>query len=188
MTSDELLGHFLSRIFTRWTWWQWHFEAVMRGEPVRFVDALFDALLEIDAVIPGYAARTADALLDIAGPEKHEPHYEQILQRLAEVYIVGQLVRANWPWPVSFEDEPTAAGSARNPELVVRGPGMFIGIEVKAPALLTHARTRAERPIQSGGRVLPAGRLEEIAGGASRVTLPRDNPVKDFLASANDKF
>ena len=119
---------------------------------------------------------TTAALLDLAGPEKHLPHYEQILQRLAEVHVVRQLVRCGWPWQATFEDEPTVAGSDKNPEILVRGQGMEIGVEVKAPAILEHQRKRSTRPLQAGGRVFPLEQLEEIAGGVEKLTLPRDNP------------
>jgi hypothetical protein len=97
-------------------------------------------------------------------------------------------VRASWPEGTTFADEPVAPGSARNPEFVVSMPASRIGVEVKAPALLEHQRRRARRPLQAGGRVFPAEQLVEIARGEERLTLPRDNPVKDFLISADAKF
>lgn len=47
---------------------------------------------------------------------------------------------------------------------------------------------RGSRPLQAGGRILTPQELEEIAGGKEKLTLPRDNPVKDFLVSADGKF
>jgi hypothetical protein len=185
---EELIARFLNRVFDGWHWWHWHFTVAMRGGRVPFIDALLDALLDVDAVMPGYAKRTADSLVALGGPEKHEPHYDQILQRLAEVHVVRQLVTASWPWEPQFEDEPAAEGSAKNPEVVIRGPNVEIGVEVKAPALLEYSRIRGARPVQAGGRVFPPKSLEGVAGGPDKLTLPRDNPVKDFLASADEKF
>ncbi len=98
------------------------------------------------------------------------------------------MVGAPWPDGSPLADEPVAAGSDRNPELVVSTPNLRLGVEVKAPALLAHEEKRGSRPLQAGGRLFPASRLEEMAGGKEKLTLPRDNPVKDFLASADGKF
>jgi hypothetical protein len=61
--------------------------------------------------------------------------------------------------------------------------------EVKAPSLLMHQRARTMNPLQLPGRVFreAAERLTGAAGGGN-VTLPRDNPVKDFLISSEAKF
>lgn len=153
-----------------------------------FVQALVEAQLAIDAVMPGYAARTADAIAALSGREKHRPHYEQLLQRLAEIHVALHVVRAGWPPGSTFADEPVAPGSERNPEMVVSTPTLRFGVEVKAPALLAHEAQRGSRRLQAGGRIFPPSRMEEMAGGKEALTLPRDNPVKDFLVSADDKF
>ena len=163
-------------------------DVTLRGNTVPFVEALLDVLLEIDKEIPGYAQRTADALMALGGTERYEPHYEQILQRLAEVHVVAQVVRAPWPTAMEFEDEPIAPGSAKNPELVARGEGHEIGFEVKAPSPLAQERSRRSRPVQAGGRVFTRSQTEHWAGGPKNLTLPRDNAVKDFLLSADAKF
>jgi hypothetical protein len=188
MVREDLMQRFLTPLGSRWHYWEWHFDRTLRDERVPFIDALFDALLEIDRYLPGYAARTADALTALSGRKKYEPHYEQILQRLAEIHVVKQLVTHAWPWPVTFEDEPTAAWSAKNLELIVRGPNAEYGLEVKAPSSLLQERTRAARPLQAGGRVFSREEMERLAGGPDNLTLPRDNSIKDFLASANAKF
>jgi hypothetical protein len=53
---------------------------------------------------------------------------------------------------------------------------------------LEHARLRSSRPVQAGGRIFTPEQFQEIAGGKEKLTLPRDNPVKDFLISADEKF
>jgi hypothetical protein len=188
MTRDELFARLLQATSHDWHWWSFHFQSDARGRRVPFVDALIDALLEIDAVMPGYAARTAETIGTIAGRERHQPHYEQLLQRLAEIHVARQTVGAGWPEGTSFADEPVAPGSALNPELVIHTDDFRLGIEVKAPSLLAHEAQRSTRPLQGGGRILPPDRLAQMAGGRDQLTLPRDNPVKDFLISANDKF
>ena len=65
---------------------------------------------------------------------------------------------------------------------------MRLGVEVKAPALLQRAEQRSSNPFQAAARTLPPDALEQLAGEGKKVTLPRDNPVKDFLLSAEAKF
>lgn len=110
MTREDLLKRVLTPLGSRWHYWEWRFDRTLRDERVPFIDALFDALLEIDRYLPGYAARTADALTALSGREEYEPHYEQILQRLAEVHVVKQLVTHVWPWPVTAHVEDDAYG------------------------------------------------------------------------------
>ncbi len=56
------------------------------------------------------------------------------------------------------------------------------------PRLLEHARLRGSRPVQAGGRIFTPEQFQELAGGKDKLTLPRDNPMKKFLISADEKF
>jgi hypothetical protein len=188
VTRDDLFDRLHAGLTPRWHWYRWHFGTHGLGRPVPFVDALLDALLAADAAMPGYAARMADTLIQIGGREKDHADYEQLLQALAEVHIAAHVALAPWPAGTSFADEPVAPGSARNPELVVSTPDGHLGVEVKAPRLLDHEAMRKERPLQAGGRIFTPDQLASMAGGKDKVTLPRDNPVKDFLISADGKF
>ena len=40
--------------------------------------ALIKTLLQIDAAMPGYAARSADAVVALGSRERHKPDYEQL--------------------------------------------------------------------------------------------------------------
>jgi hypothetical protein len=144
--------------------------------------------MTIDAAMPGYAPRMANSISAIGGRERHDPDYEQLLHLLAEVHVALHMVCAPWPDEPTFADEPVAPGSARNPELVVSTPQFRLGVEVKAPSLLERETMRGARPMQAGGRIFSPEQLAEVAGGKDKVTLPRDNPVKDFLKSADGKF
>jgi hypothetical protein len=87
-----------------------------------------------------------------------------------------------------FALEPTAPGSQKNPELTVKVDQTLIAVEVKAPSLLAHQEARGEHEAQLVAR---SGYLEQLSnaiGGKDKVLLPRDNPVKDFLISADEKF
>lgn len=188
MTREDLLDRLRAGTGQQWHWWAWHFGVHGDRGRVPLVDALLDALLSIDAAMPGYAARMADTIISISGRTRDTRDYEQLLQVLAEIHVAAHIVSADWPEGTSFADEPTAGDSAKTPELVVTTSELRLGVEVKAPALLDHAAKRGSRPMQAGGRIFPPAALEKMAGGKDKLTLPRDNPVKDFLASANDKF
>jgi hypothetical protein len=187
VTRDALLDRLREGTAGAWHWYQWHFRAHAR-QPVPFVDALVDALLAADAVMPGYAARMADTIVAFRGRESDYSDYEQLLQVLAEIHVAAHVAQAAWPDGTSFADEPVAPGSARNPELVVFTERYRLGIEVKAPRLLDHEKMRNSRPMQAGGRIFEPDHLTKVAGGKDKVTLPRDNPVKDYLVSADGKF
>lgn len=188
MERSELFARLLEGTSNRWHWWSFHFQSAARGDDVPFVPALLGALLVIDDAMPGYAARNAEAIVALAGRDHHEPHYEQLLQRLAEIHVALHVVHASWPPSTSLADEPVAPGSARNPELVVSTPQARLGVEVKAPALLEHQRRRSVRRLQAGGRLFEPEQLIEMAGDKDELILSRDNPVKDFLISAEAKF
>ncbi len=170
-------------MYQRWHWLAYNFAPHETGE-TPFARLVFDAILRCDAAMPGYAEEMLGRLELMGGADRDMDDYERIRQWLGELVVVHHLVA--WPWPclVAFEDEPVVPGSPKNPEIAVRGDGFVLGAEVKTPDL---------RPLADGGRqsapwqLLARGRVPPSAypGGA---TLPRDNPVKDFLASANAKF
>jgi hypothetical protein len=188
VTRDEAYQHVFESIFKKWHWFSYHFEKQLRGSDSPFAEAIIEACLDCDSAIPGFAERTLDMLIAASGVEKHRPHYEQLLQLLSEILIVRQLVRHEWPSSPVFALEPKATGSNKNPELTVEVGGTFVAVEVKTPSLLAHQEARREHEAQLVAR---SGYLEEISravGGKDKVLLPRDNPVKDFLISADAKF
>jgi hypothetical protein len=75
----------------------------------------------------------------------------------------------------------------KRPEAKVETAEAVFLFEVKAPSLLAHQRARSANPIQFPGRTFEEGMRTTIAGD-HKPTLPRDNPVKDFLISAEEKF
>lgn len=80
--------------------------------------------------------------------------------------------------------EPVAGGAKANPEVVIRIDGVgALGVEVKAANLSAHVKHRLSNIWQLNAR----NAISPKSLGAS-VTLPRDNPVKDFLVSADKKF
>ncbi len=128
----------------------------------------------------------ADAIASLSGPEKDRGQYEQLMQRLAELLVIRQVCRY-FGGAVNVEWEPVVLGSKKNPELTVGDGTSIVGIEVKAPALLAHVAARGKNPTQIASRFAPS-KVTLALAGEKPVTLPRDNPLKDFLASADEKF
>lgn len=189
MTEAELYERiFASSMFERWHWFRWHFEKKLRGESDAFAEAIIDACLDCEQAMPGYAARTIDALTATGGRDRDRRDYEQLLQLLAELLVVRQLVTHEWPYDVTFAYDPTPLSGRKNPELTIETPTHLFGVEVKTPALLAHQELRGSRDVQAPSRWMSLEELEKLAGGRDQLTLPRDNPLKDFLDSAEAKF
>lgn len=189
MTKDEVFQRiFDSPLMSSWHWFQWHFMHQLHGQYHPFSDAIATALSEVDEKIPGYAVAMIESLTTIAGKEKYVPHYEQLLQLLAELHVIRQMVSYEWPNLEGFEYEPRAPGSDKNPELSIKYNGVEIGIEVKSPSLITHINQRSANNTQVVSRVFDKDEIEKLPDVENGVTLPRDNPLKDFLVSANEKF
>lgn len=189
MTEAELYGYLLaSHLFSQWHWFRWHFEHRLRGGNHPLAASIVHACLECDARIPGFARAMADAIASLSGREKYLPHLEQLLQRLCELLVIRQAIIHEWPAGTAFHREPAVAPAGKNPELLIRTGDASYGIEVKAPAIFDHWRRRGRRPLQLAARAIPKEDIGDLVGSPEDVTLPRDNPIKDFLISANSKF
>jgi hypothetical protein len=189
MTEDDLFIHAYGfDIFKKWHWFRFHFEQHLRGGSHPFARSIVQACLSCECHLPGFAARMIDAIAALAGREKDHKQYEQLLQRLAELLVIRQVVTYPWPFTPRFRWEPTPAGSKKSPELLVEGGPCPFGIEVKAPSLLEHIALREKNSTQVPSRSMPREQIDKLPGVEQGVTLPRDNPVKDFLISAEAKF
>lgn len=189
MTEEDLYAHFFSSpMFKQWHWFRWHFEQRLRGGDHPLAVSIVRACLDCDARIPGFAQAMANALAAISGREKHLPHWEQQLQRLCELLVIRQVLVHQWAGGTTFQWEPTFLPGGKNPELAIRTHGAIYGIEVKAPAIFDHWRRRNSRPFQLASRAISKENLGGLVGPSEDVTLPRDNPIKDFLISAQSKF
>jgi hypothetical protein len=142
------------------------------------------ALARVDEVMPGFANEQLKRLEAMGGVEKELRHYSQILSWYSELLVNLRLAEHDWQAAVTFEMEPVKGVSKYNPEVVVTLAGVgSLGVEVKAPDLGEHQQKRNKNPWQLAGRTDIAPR--DLDG---EVTLPRDNPIKDFLVHANKKF
>jgi len=76
-----------------------------------------------------------------------------------------------------------------NPEFRSATGGIFYCAEVKTPALLKQQRLRSRGNIvQLPARFDGAKEIAQNIAGEDNILLPRDNPIKDFLESSNQKF
>lgn len=170
-------------IRTGWHWLSYNFTPVTPGF-VSVGGPTCLALANGDAAMPGFAAEQLARLEGMGGREKDLGQYWQIVSWYAELLVTAHLAEHRWPTPATFQMEPTAGDSKMNPELVVELDRVgTLGVEVKAPNLGTHRELRRSNDWQLNARVPVA--LDALEGG---VTLPRDNPMKDFLVGADKKF
>lgn len=182
MTQEQILSLFLEKIPAAYPEHMLCFFAAnaARGHLLPFTKALLRALGEIEAASPGYAEDTLTRMAAIRGTG--ETQYEYLLEILAEMYVCEGLATQADTVNGSrlFAREPGAKGK-KNPELEACVSGNWCAVEVKAPRLIAHGRTRSDKPFQLHVRAPDNFRRLDA-------TLPRDNPVKDFLTSAEEKF
>ena len=167
-----------------WHWFSYHFSML---PPHPLARSIVDACADCEKKLPGLGFQFVKEIAAISGKEKHEPHYDQLVQKLAEILVVRQLLTLRWSDGTTFQHEPAARTDGKRPELrVVTAERTFL-FEVKAPALRDHIRARQTNALQVAGRVLPKEQIEKVVGDGG-LTLPRDNPIKDFLLDADQKF
>lgn len=176
-----------SNILKRWHYLSYHFSFYLTGETHAFVEALFDALLGVDRVAPGYAKTMIDRIASIGGREKHDADYEQLLQLFAEIHVVAHLASEYRAAGYRIEIEPGASKGLPNPEITIESDTWILAVEVKAPALLQLRSKRRDMDIQLLGRF--DDNIRDLLTPIDHtVMLPRDNTIRDFLSSANHKF
>jgi len=174
-------------MFTEWHWLRYHFQGLAKGT---FSALSFDFLYRcrlIETKIPGFTATTIDRMASICGREKFEPHYEQLLQLLAEVVIFYRLVEGFLGQPVEFHWEPTTTKSSKNPELMLVHKEWSALIEIKCPSMFDHMRNAAKNDAQLGARIADPARFDAMST-SGKATRPVDNKLKDYLVSAESKF
>lgn len=189
MTRQDLLRMIEeSALFKQWHWFRYHFGRTLSGLPHPLAESVISACIACESKAKGVSRTVIERLAAVGGRERHQPDWEQLLQQLAELHIVHRVLTWNWPAGTTFALEPNANGSKKNPEIVASLPHMRIGFEVKAPSLFTHAENRSKNPTQIASRFAPKAVIDALTDSASGVTMPRDNPVKDYLISAEAKF
>lgn len=118
--------------------------------------------------------------------EKNLEHYDQLLQFSAELIVIAHLAETlGKEW--IFEEEPTANGSKKNPEISVSNGEITLLVEVKSPRFHEFQKIRTQTGVQLPSRINGFQEMARNVYGANP-SLPRDNIVKDFLISADNKF
>lgn len=188
MERKELVDYLInSDLLKKWHWFRWHFRFLEIDIMHPLVESFIDACINCEKKVTGFAKKMSDRLIAINGKEKFEPHYEQLIQLLAELHVMQRLLTFEWPPGTEFLWEPTAGNCKKNPELQIRNSEVSIGFEVKSPSLLKHILERSKNSLQLPAR-LPQGTIESFKKMHEGITFPRDNPIKDFLDSSNKKF
>lgn len=167
-----------------WHWFRYHLQFL---PPHPFARSIIEACIDCEVRLPALGRQLIRDVAAIGGIERHEPHYDQLMQKLAEILILRQLLSLPWPEGTMFQHEPSLTPDGKRPELRVRTVERSYLFEVKTPSLTAHARSRAINNLQAPARMFERPLLNQLAAGGG-LTLPRDNPVKDFLIDADKKF
>lgn len=187
MTYTEIEQYAIDKISTKqYHLFNYHFDALnirMNNHP--FSNSIIKSCYLVEQKIFGYAKRFIDKLASIQ--QKTIEHYDQLLQHIAELIVVGHLAtKLTSEW--IFEEEPTADGSKKNPEISISNADLTILVEVKSPRYHEYQKKRVETGVQIPTRIGKDFKdiIENVFG--TNAALPRDNIVKDFLISADEKF
>ena len=149
MNRSEIIVKFIeSDIFKKWHWFTFHFQFYLYGREHVFAKSIVDAISNIENLVPGYAQAMINRISSISGREKFLPHYEQLIQLCAELYIFNRVVDYFNGQKVKIIHEPTTKESRKNPEFIVITDDYCFGVEVKAPSLLNHMNHRYSNPAQ----------------------------------------
>ena len=189
MNKTKLLKLIQSSDLTRkWHWYSYHFSSNQCDGKHPFANSMLDACIVVENAIPGFSESFAHSMASICGREKDLADYQQLLQLCSELLVIHQLVSHDWGFPCTFVHEPVARKGGKNPELRIQSEYFNLFVEVKCPSLMDHQEKRRSRLVQTPYRTTQVESHRELAADPNNLTLPRDNPVKDFLVSANDKF
>lgn len=141
----------------------------------------------LDSQVPHLGGNFISALGRVSGKVKDEGQYQQMLQVFAEVFCIYHILNMPWSENAIFEHEPIGINGKR-PEFRVSDNGQYFTFEVKASSLLDHQRRRSKAPTQIPARLHPDVTSALNKSGGGNALMPRDNPIKDFLKDANQKF
>jgi len=167
-----------------WHWLKYHFSQYP-PHPVGL--ALASKCAKIEARMPNHGVSFISRISSLSNRENDRAHYQQILQVFAEILVIERVLGLAWPENTAFFLEPSGR-TGKRPELMVATPDHRFLFEVKSPSLLDHQEKRASNGIQIPHRgLVPLEQIDALVSAQS-ATLPRDNPVKDFLVSCEKKF
>lgn len=171
--SDGILAH-------EWHWYCWHAKNYKNGTTTPFFYELMVSLSRIDAEMPGSAVEFVRRISTIANGNRNQADYDQLQQVLAEIHVLLRLAAHRWPRGTTIVNAAAIGAGAPDVEALVRTPELDIAVEVKSPRI-REWRNAMGTGIEAVGRAMPLGSLEID-------TYPKDNAVKDGVASADIKF
>jgi hypothetical protein len=189
MTRQEVVDTLLDKILEAdWHYLSYHFSPYKEGYEHFLGASIVDSCTRIEAVIPGYTEEFATKLSSFSNREKYQPHYEQIIQLLAELYVINHLATIKFP-SASFLHEPTSSDSNKNPEVGIILNDKEIYVEVKCREYIPHHNNRGDASIEVPARMDGIKEVAELMlKDGEHIGYPRDNTIMDFLISANEKF
>lgn len=171
--------------------WVSYFLSVQRPNP--FGMQLLNALAFCEDKVIGLGVKLLKELNEVkyinTSPTIREKQFEQFIQKLAEIMVIRNLLKINWGNNVIFSHEPTAP-NGKKPEFMIETDDKVYLVEVKCPSLIQHQFARSKCNIQLPTRAMPRQAAEGDTRDVQNIgtVLPRDNPLKDFLISSEEKF
>lgn len=189
--SETLADRYRTGVGGRTHWLTYHLN---KGSVTEFGEALVCALACCEYRLPGLGERLVDELIDTGyTPTAQDPvawraGFQQLLQKFAEILVLRVLLEAPWPAGAQFQHEPANPTTGRRPELAVELEERVYLFEVKCPSLVDHQAARGANQRQIPARSELGDTLRANPDPNEPVTWPRDNVLKDFLESADDKF
>ncbi len=160
------------------------------GAVTPFGKQLLASLKVIEERLPGAGMQFVRELADIRYVSTAQSElgwkagFEQLIQKFAEILVARLLFAAGWAEGTTFALEPTNPATGAKPEILIDTPDRQWLFEVKCPAFIDYQEHRGANEKQIPVR----GPLGAVPGFRVGATLPRDNVLKDFLASAERKF
>lgn len=189
MTHDECIDLIVEKIMSVDTFHFLRYHAVntyfVGGAIHPIIDSLSLALSTIDSNDPGYALEIINRICSYKGESKD--NYDQILSIFAEVSVAFRAIEiANSVNETKvFVREPKKSKTSKNPEFSSKTLDIGYCAEVKAPKIRKHQEGRISG-FQFTSRSDTWMNISKEMGG--NVILPKDNPIKDYLESADRKF
>jgi hypothetical protein len=186
VTEAEMIDLVRARSAAGQNWLTYFFAP---SPPRPFARQLMEALSDCDRVCPGIANQLLTEILGVRLLRRDPAAYEQFLQKLAEIVGLRAVLCLEWPDGTRFEHEPRAP-NGRRPELLVETADELFLFEVKCPRLIARQLERGRQSGQVVARAFPGEGMRELAANlfGDDVLWPKDNNLKDFLVSAEEKF
>lgn len=189
MDRHVIVNMFVEKVLSKdFHWLAYHFTHYTSGHEHSLAASIIDCCVNVESRIAGFSEKFSDKLASLANSDKSLPHYEQIIQLLAELLVFNHLCNV-FSQDAEFIFEPVAVRDGKNPELGIKTKDKELYVEVKCREYIKHTNARAKAAIELPTRIpgFPEVAKDLIKEGET-IVYPRDNSVKEFLISANGKF